>query len=114
MALAIAAGGVTWALLRNTGSKSTPAPPARPAAARATSVPQLERLAASLHQPIFWIGPENGDTYELTRLANGTIYVRYLPAGVHVGASKPYLTVVTYPFPGAFAAIQKQASARGA
>ena len=40
--------------------------------------------------------------------------MRYLPDGVEVGADKPYLTVVTYPFPGAYAAVRKQAAAKGA
>ena len=40
--------------------------------------------------------------------------MRYLPHGVDVGADKPYLTVVTYPFPGAYPAVKKQAAAKGA
>ena len=40
--------------------------------------------------------------------------MRYLPHGVDVGFDKPYLTVATYPFPGAYAAVKKQASAKGA
>ena len=67
-----------------------------------------------LGHPIFWLGPKKGYTYELTQTGNGKIYVRYLPHGVDVGADKPYLTVATYPFPGAYAAIRKQATAKGA
>jgi hypothetical protein len=40
--------------------------------------------------------------------------VRYLPDGVDVGADTPHLTVVTYPFPGAYPAVQEQAAAKGA
>ena len=40
--------------------------------------------------------------------------MRYLPDGVEVGADEPYLTVATYPFPGAYPAIKKQAAAKGA
>lgn len=112
LALAIVAGFVTWLAVRGGGTSSTS--PAAPSGAAAASVKQIQNLAASLGQPVFWVGARKGFTYELTKLASGNIYVRYLPAGVKVGAGKPYLTVVTYAFPGAFAAIQKQAAARGA
>ena len=38
------------------------------------------------------------------------MYVRYLPSGVASDANRPYLTVVTYPFPGAFAAVRRTAA----
>ena len=60
--------------------------------------------------PIFWLGPHTGMTYELAQTSSGTIFVRYLPAGVEVGAKEPYLSVATYPFPGAYAAIQSRDS----
>ena len=40
---------------------------------------------------------------ELIRASGGKIIIRYLPRGVEVGSPKPYLSVATYPFPGAFA-----------
>jgi hypothetical protein len=112
IAVAVAAGLVAWLLLRGNGSSSDAKTPS--SGAEAVTAQQLSQLAVTLHHPIFWLGPKHGFTYELTKLANGNIYVRYLPAGVQVGANKPYLTVATYPFPGAAAAMQKQASATGA
>jgi hypothetical protein len=125
LAIALAAGLVAWLLLRGSGdngsssaSSSTPAATtttqAQKAPAVVTSAASLASLAATVRHPVFWLGPKPGYTYELTRTSTGNIYVRYLPKGIAVGASKPYLTVVTYPFGGAFAAIQKQAAAPGA
>ena len=112
VALAVAAGFVGWLVLHNRGSSSKTA--TSTLAASAASLDQLTALAGSVGHPIFWIGPKSGYTYELTQAASGKIYVRYLPAGADVGSSKPYLTVATYPFPGAFAALQKQAKTKGA
>jgi hypothetical protein len=127
IALALAAGFVAWLLLRGSGgndsnAKSTTGTGASSAstvqttraAAEKTSSRKLRALAASVRHPIFWVGPESGRTLEVTQTNAGNIYVRYLPSGVAIGADKPYLTVATYPFPGAFAAIRKQAAARGA
>ena len=49
----------------------------------------------------------------MTQTSNGSIYVRYLPPGEKVGVKTPYLTVATYPFPGAYAAIKKVARQKG-
>ena len=43
----------------------------------------------------------------MTQTSSGNVFVRYLPPGVKVGASAPYLTVATYPFPNAFAAVKR-------
>jgi hypothetical protein len=46
--------------------------------------------------------------YELTRNSTAKVYVRYLPFGVKAGAPKgDYLIVATYPFPGAYEALQR-------
>ena len=42
------------------------------------------------------------------------VFVRYLPRGVKVGSSNPYLTVATYPFQGAFTALQALSKQKGA
>ena len=110
--LALAAGLVAWLVLRDTGGSPAKTPVAT--GAFAITPKNLGRLAVSIHQPIFWLGSKPGYTYELTRGQGGKIYVRYLPAGVAVGSAKPYLTVATYPFPGAYAALEKQAAATGA
>ena len=93
---------VAWLVLRDSGdSKSS--------GARAVSVSQIRNLAQSIGHPVFWVGPRAGSTYELTRQSNGTIILRYLPQGAKVGDKKPYLSVATYPFPGAFPAVEKAA-----
>jgi hypothetical protein len=98
--LAVVIGLVLWLALREGGGSSTNS------SVTAVSVSQLTNLAASVNHPIFWLGPRAGYTYELTRLQNGTINIRYLPSGVDVGSSKPYLSVATYPFPNAYAALK--------
>jgi hypothetical protein len=101
---AVIVGLVIWLALRNNGGSS---PSSLSSNATAASAEDIKNLAASVNHPIFWVGPRQDNTYELTRLANGSIYVRYLPSGVDVGSSDPYLTVVTYPFGGAYAALKK-------
>jgi hypothetical protein len=101
--LGLAAALILWLVLRDDsgsseGSNST-----------AVSVTELRGLAQAVQHPVFWIGPKDDYTYELTRNSTGSIFVRYLPPGVDVGADKPYLTVATYPFPGALAALKKVA-----
>ncbi len=122
LALAVAAGFIAWLVLRDTGHSPTTTTTAATTTTTTAAVPtafaitpaNLSRLAASIQQPIFWLGRKAGDTYELTRGQAGKIYVRYLPSGVAIGSGKPYLTVATYPFPGAYAALQKQAAVKGA
>jgi hypothetical protein len=62
-----------------------------------TTPAALKKLSATLGRPVYWLGPVSGSTVELSRAPDGRVYVRYLPAGVHVGSTAPYLTVATYP-----------------
>jgi len=114
VAIAVVAGFVAWLALRGGSSSSAPPEQSAPNGAAAVTAAKLRNLAASVKHPIFWLGPKPGYTYELTKTPSGKIYVRYLPAGAEIGADKPYLTVATYPFPGAFPAIKKSAAAKGA
>ena len=81
------------------GSTSTPAP-------KAMTPTELKSLAASLGHPVYWAGTKAGTTYEVGTSSNGQVSVRYLPQGTKVGAQGEYLTVGTYPYPGAFEAIK--------
>ena len=118
--LAVAAGVITWVVVDQTGGSSTPSAtsPPPPALAGRTVVglsPQgLKTLAGALRQPIYWVGPKQGYTYEVTRTpSNGNIYVRYLPPGVKVNDSRPnFLIIGTYPFANAFQALKKAAQGR--
>jgi hypothetical protein len=72
------------------------------------------RAFASPGRPVYWVGPPNSGTLEVTRTSGGAIYVRYLPAGVAVGDSAPsYTTVGTYSKPDAYKAMQTSARAPG-
>src|SRR5205814_7461001 len=93
--VAVAVGLVVWLIVHFTGGKSTK--PAARAPATAVSLSGLRTLAGAVASPIYWIGPQAGHTYELTKTADNRIYIRYLPKGVPVGTSQAYLTVGTYP-----------------
>jgi len=115
IAIAIAAGLGVW--LGTRGSDHA-VPIVTPTGASGTSGKQvvpitaagLGTLAATLGRPIYWAGQMPADTYELTRLANGRVFVRYLPAGVSVGSARAELTVGTYQVPDALAAIERSAA----
>jgi hypothetical protein len=110
LALALAVGLVVWLALRDTGS---PTSKAQTTSATAASAAQLASLATSVGHPVFWIGSKKGYSYQLSRLSNGTVQIVYLPPGAKASSGKPYLTVATYPFPGAFAALQAVAKQTG-
>jgi hypothetical protein len=110
VALAFVAGLIVWLVVRG-GDSSTK--PAQAGAAEEASVARLQSVAQELGHPIFWLGRKKGYTYELTQTRDGKVYIRYLPPGVDSGADKPYLSVATYPFPGAFGVLRNGAKARG-
>ena len=69
---------------------------------------------ASPSRPVYWIGPANSGTLEVTRTEAGAVFVRYLPAGVDVGDRAPsYTTIATYSTPDAYATMQRSAATRG-
>jgi hypothetical protein len=106
IAAAFAVALIVWALTgRDTSSKPT-SPSAVPIGPVAVSASGLATLGRSVGQPIYWAGPRKGYLYELKRDADGNVYVRYLPSGVKVGAPGGFLTVATYPFAGAFQALE--------
>src|SRR5207248_6580298 len=82
-------------------------------AAVAASPSDLRNLERKLGQSVYWAGGEAGVTYELTQSAGGRVYIRYLPGGVTLGSSQPYLTVATYPYKGAYAAPSATAAEPG-
>jgi hypothetical protein len=83
------------------------------AAAVAVTPAALAKLAAKLGRPVYWAGTDAGKTYELTQTPDGRIYVRYLPAGVPVGAPRPYLTIGTYPVKSAYSVTRAAARKPG-
>ena len=112
VAVAVAVGFVLWLVLGNSGSKQaaqtgdgTPVP---------VSVAGLQTLAQAVPSVIYWLGPMDGVTYELTHTSSNRVFVRYLPAGSAIGSDKPYLTVATYPFANAYAATARASRQPGA
>jgi hypothetical protein len=71
------------------------------------------RAFASPSRPVYWVGPANSGTLEVTRTA-GRTFVRYLPAGVPVGDRAPsYTTIGTYSKADAYAFMKSEASTPG-
>jgi hypothetical protein len=108
----VVSGQLAWLGKLKAGSGTTPANPSGSSAPKPTSASaaQLASLAASLGHSIYWVGPKARYTYEVTQTSSGKVYIRYLPPGVPVGSKKPYLSIATYPFPGAFKAIKRLAT----
>ena len=76
----------------------------------AATPPDLRALAQRLGHAIYWAGPKPGYRYELSTTSNGRVFIRYVPPGGLVGDPQAsYLTVATYPYPGALAAVAKTA-----
>jgi len=108
--IAFAVGLIIWLAAQDNGNSSTSSASAN---AAAVSVEQIQALATSVGHPVFWVGPTEGSTYELVRTSDGSIFLRYLPQGVKIGAKEPYLTVATYPHPNAYGALKKVAGGSG-
>lgn len=111
VAIGLAAFFIGWLLL-NRGDDTAPTVAG---SAAATSESELRSFADSTSHPVYWAGPMNGHTYELTRTTDGRVYVRYLPEGTAVGDPRSrFLTVATYPRAGAFAELKRAEKADGA
>ncbi|HEU0303758.1 MAG TPA: hypothetical protein VFR32_04180 [Gaiellaceae bacterium] len=108
--LAVAIGIIAWAWAGK-GSDSAPSsgeatPTVEQTGPVLLSEKGLKTLAAEIPEPIYWMGPKPNTRYELTRLSDGKIYVRYLPPGVPVDGRQGELTVIaTYAFDDAFEAL---------
>lgn len=104
-ALALAACG-------GSDDKGGSTPTAKP---HAVSESELADFAENKDTPVYWAGPRDGATYELTETGDGSVYIRYLVNDAPVGDPKPqYLTIGTYPQKDAFKKVQAAAKRRGA
>ena len=113
VALGIAVGLGVWLGTSGSGSSNSSSPTTSSGStAVPISVTGLQTLANALHQPIYWAGAEAGKTYELTQ-QSGRVYLRYLPPETKIGTAQPFLTVGTYPLPGAFSVTQRLAGESG-
>jgi hypothetical protein len=100
-----------WLVFRG-GSSHSKSPVPKGAKAVLISLKGLKTLAA-LGIPIYWAGEQPGVTYELTKTDDNRVFIRYLPAGVPIGSSQPYLTIGTYPVRHAFIVTSRLAAKSG-
>ena len=121
VAIALAAALLVWLIVRGnedspssstTGqTTTTTAAAARPVAATPAT---LSALADEVGHPVYWVGPRQNRTYELTRTSNGRIFIRYLPPDAEVGnRSARYTIVGTYPVESAHEVLQKLSTQPG-
>jgi hypothetical protein len=116
VAVALAAGFISWLVLRSDTEHMAVSPTASAVAVPEIVAPaRLRALAATLGHPVYWVGMKPGMRYELTQAAGGRIFIRYLPPGVKVGDRRAaFLTIGTYPQRGAFAQIRAAGERPGA
>jgi len=116
VAVAIVVAIVVWLLVRNNdnGSSSSAVATGPAIGPVAATQDRLRALADEEGHDVYWIGPEDNTTYELTRTSAGRIFVRYLPKGVPVGVDRADYTIVgTYPVPNATGVLQGLAQKSG-
>jgi hypothetical protein len=91
-------------LLSGRGGEATATP-------QATDFAQLQELSAEIGHPVFWAGAASAGTgLELTRSADGAVYVRYLDGDGALGDRRgKFTTVGTYPVASAFAVLSRAA-----
>jgi hypothetical protein len=105
VAATIVVGFVAWLIFRSDNDHANA--PVR-ASASAASVAELQALPEKAGHDVYWAGKRPGFTYELTKTKHGNVFLRYLPAGTELNDPKPnFLTVGTYPRPGAHAILEK-------
>jgi hypothetical protein len=116
IAIALAAAFVVWLIVRgddDSSSTSTTQTTAEVGPVAATPA-ALRALSNEVGHPIYWVGPRQNRTYELTRTASGRIFIRYLPPGAEVGnRSASYTIVGTYPVEDALEVLQKLSTEPG-
>jgi len=89
------------------GSKTAKAPTVETGVPTILSESRLRAFGRAQAFPVYWAGPQADRRYELTRTANGRIYIRYLTPSAQPGAPKAlFLTVGTYPGTNAYGALQ--------
>lgn len=115
VAVAVAVALAVWLIVRNGDSGgSAEAPQVAAIPAVAATPERLRKVSVEAGRPIYWLGPAQNRTYELTRTANDRIYVRYLPSGAAVGTTlAKYPLVGTYPVENAYDVLKQLAKRSG-
>jgi hypothetical protein len=112
LAVAVAAAFLVWLIFIKGDGNDNGSSASVPVSA---SPQDLRSLSNEVGHAVYWAGPRSKYTYELTRTKDGSIYVRYLPAGVKTGDSRPeFLTIGTYPHPKALDTMRKASKRNGA
>jgi hypothetical protein len=107
--------GSTARRLVASGQVTAVATPPRTGVPAIVSERQLRDLATFLDLDIHWAGARPRFRYELTQIAEGHVFVRYLPPGVRVGDPRAaFLTVATYAEDDGFAAVRAGSRRRSA
>jgi hypothetical protein len=114
VAIAAAAGIVAWIVIGGSTSNPSATSDTGQGVPLPVSVSGLHTLAEAVPSPIYWVGEMPGVNLELTKTANGRVFIRYLPTGVEIGTNETYLTVATYPLANAYAATERAAAQDGA
>lgn len=95
VAIAATAAIVGWLVLAHRGSGAPAKVVTGPVL---VSAAELADTARTLGHPVYWAGPRDNWSYELTVTKSGRVYVRYLPRGAKAGDPRSsFLTVGTYP-----------------
>lgn len=77
---------------------------------RLVSTAELAELEGALGHPVYWVGERSGNALELSREADGSIYLRYLAHGSEAADPRQsHLTVGTYPVADAVGALERTA-----
>ena len=122
VAIALAAAFAVWLIVRGKGdssSSSTTTPTAQTTTTAeigpvAATPARLRALADEVGHPVYWVGPRQNRTYELTRTSSGRIFIRYLPPSAKVGTRSARYTIVgTYPVEGALEVLQRLSTQPG-
>jgi hypothetical protein len=113
IAVAVAIGLVVWLVAIRSGGGSSKSESGS-IRARSASPDRLSSLARDVGHPIYWAGPAENTTYELTKTTGGNIFVRYLPQGTPVGTQTADYTIIgTYPVKNAYNVLNELARKGG-
>lgn len=131
IAIAIAGGLLGWLLTRggnDTTAASTAAgsptiragqtlpgfPPGIHLGPQIVAPSGLVTMQRALHQPIYWLGQQQGTRLELEKLSNGNVFVTYLPPSAKSSGDRTqYLVVGTYPVHDATTGLKAVAKTTG-
>lgn len=120
LTVVVGLGLVMWVLLSGSGEGGgSPAASSvqavSPTSATIVTAQEVAALPERVGHPVYWAGEIRGKDLELTILEDGTVYVRYIPAGLRPGVDRPaFLTVATYPRTDGYALVERAADQPGA